>query len=265
MTTDDGPDTRDELIEQLRQLAAEIGCSPTMADLRNTSGYPSVHRFLDEFGTWNKAKEAADLETFRKEGRGETYSREELIKCLQQLARKTDGMVTKEDVDDTDSCPSAVTFQRHFGSWNAAKEAAGLETIAMEETPEKYTDEELCDLLRSLAAEVEGPLTIQDVEEADDYPDHTTFERRFGSWNAAKEAAGLEPVEKGQGERGPTYSDDELLQFLRDLASEIDGPLTAAALEDAEEYPSLSTYKRRFGSWTAAKAEAGLDEQPEKA
>ena len=196
MTADDAEYTRDELVTQLRRLAAEMGHSPTMDDLRETSDYPSVNRFLDEFGTWNAAKEAADLDTYRKEGRGETYSREELIERLQQLAQDVDGMVTREDVDDADSCPSSVTYQRHFGSWNAAKEAAGLE-----------------------------------------------------------------PVEKGQGKRGPTYSDTELLQLLRDLATEIDGPLTAAALEAAEEYPSLSTYKRRFGSWTAAKAKAGVGEQ----
>lgn len=48
------------------------------------------------------------------------------------------------DVNEADNCPSAVTYQRHFGSWNAAKEAAGLQTIEEDQTPVEYTDAELC-------------------------------------------------------------------------------------------------------------------------
>lgn len=261
MTTDADQNIRNELIEELRRLADEVGRSPTIADLKNASGYPPASRFLDTFGSWNQAKQAADLDTFQKKGCGTSYSRDELLDRLRQLAENTDGLVTKQDVINADSCPSVVTYQRHFGSWNAAKEAAGLETIETEETPVQYTDEELCELLRTLAAESEEPLTIRDVENADGYPDHTTFERRFGSWNKAKEAAGLEPIGKGQGQRGDTYSDTELLQLLRDRADEVDGPLTKADLDQATGYPASSTYARRFGSWQAAQEQARLTPQ----
>lgn len=113
-------------------------------------------------------------------------------------------------------------------------------------------------MLRSLAAEIEGPLTIRDVENAPDYPDHTTFERRFGSWNKAKQAAGLKPIGKGKAGRSPTYSDEELLDKLRLLDYETDGRLTKAVVNNAEDCPSESTYRRRFGSWSKAKEEAGI-------
>lgn len=113
-------------------------------------------------------------------------------------------------------------------------------------------------MLRTLAETVDGPVTIGDVEDADGYPDHTTFERRFGSWNQAKQAAGLKTVGKGEGPRRPTYSDDELVALLRERAAEVDGSLTKDDMNRAEDYPSASTYARRFGSWTKAKEVAGL-------
>lgn len=251
-------DTREELVAALQRLADELGRSPTMADLRQATGYPPARRFLDEFGTWNQAKQAAGLETFQQEGRGTNYTPGELLDRLRELARTTGGPVTQEDANNSPNCPSAPTYQRHFSSWNEAKKAAGLETVDADETPVRYTDEELCDLLRRLAAAVDGPVTIRDLEAAEGYPDHTTFERRFGSWNEAKQAAGLDPVEKGQGQRGNTYSDEELLQLLRDCATEIGGSLTKEAVNQVKGYPSASTYRRRFGSWTRAKEKAGL-------
>lgn len=108
--------TRDELVDKLQALAEELDRSPTVADVRNALDYPSVSQFLDEFESWNAAKQAAGLETFRKEGRGKTYSDAELIEKLQQLADNDDGLVTIGDVNESDNCPSAVTYQRHFGS-----------------------------------------------------------------------------------------------------------------------------------------------------
>lgn len=258
MATNDEQYTQDELIDQLQQLATELGRSPTVADLKDAPAYPSLRQVLAVFETWNKAKQAAGLETFRKEGRGEPYSDAELLDRLQRLARETDGPVTKQTVNESEMCPSAITYQRRFGSWNKAKEEAGLETIESGDIPVQYTDEELCDLLRTLADKVDGPLTIGDVEEADSYPDHTTFERRFGSWNQAKREAGLETLSKGAGPRSPTYSDDELIALLQERADEVTGSLTKKDMNQAEDYPSASTYMRRFGSWTKAKQVAGL-------
>lgn len=258
MATDDGQYTRDELVDLLQQLAEDLGRAPTVDDLRAATEYPSVRQVRAVFETWNAAKQAAGLETFRKEGRGEPYSDAELLDRLRQLARDTDGLVTMQDVSDSELCPSAVTYQRRFGSWNEAKQAAGLDTIEADTTPVQYTDEELCELLRTLAAEVDGPVTIRAVDEADDYPDHTTFERRFGSWNQAKQAAGLDTLDKGAGPRSATYSDDELIELLRERDEAVDGTLTKEAMNHAEDYPSASTYARRFGSWTKAKEAAGL-------
>lgn len=122
----------------------------------------------------------------------------------------------------------------------------------------EYTDAELCALLRQLDREMDGPLTVKDVEDADEYPDHTTFERRFGSWNQAKQAAGLETIGKGKAGRDQSYTDEELLEQLSQLDRTSDRPLTKAAV-NAADCPSVSTYCRRFSSWANAKREAGIE------
>jgi hypothetical protein len=243
----------------LQALAEELGRSPTVADLKDASGYPPASRFLDEFGTWNAAKEAAGLPTYRKEGRGEPYTDAELLDLLRQRDRETDGPVTIRDMNDAEGYPSAFTYQQRFGSWNKAEEKAGLDTLD-QHGPRQYSDAKLLAMLRSLAAETDHPLRVRDVEHAEDVPGVATFERRFGSWNKAKEQAGLETVGKGEWSRSPTYTDEELLELLRQRAAEVRGKLTKQAMDGAVGYPSTTTYTERFGSWTKAKKKAGLDD-----
>lgn len=259
MAPDDEQYTRDDLVTQLQQLAEELGRSPTVADLRDATDYPSEYPFLNVFETWNQAKQAAGLDTHRKEGRKDPYTEAELLDLLRRLAHTIDGRVTIQAANDSEICPSAVTYKRRFGSWNQAKEAAGLATLDADETPSEYTDAELCDFLRDLAATVDRPLKIEDLEAADNYPGHATFKRRFGSWNAAKRAAGLDIIEKGKSGRSNSYTNDELLELLRQRAEDVDGSLTKEAMNRATDCPSASTYERRFGSWQTAKEKALQD------
>lgn len=248
--------TRDELLEALRSLARKTGRSPRIVDLKEADGFPSVNQYLSAFGSWNKAKEAAGLQTFRKEGRGEPYSDEELLNKLRELDRHTDGLVTKEDMQEAEETPSAITYQRRFGSWNKAKKLAGLETIQPDETKPQYSDEELLAMLRTLSRKLGRSVTIPDLERAEGYPEPSTFEQRFGSWNKAKKAAGLETFSRG--ERRTQYSREELLEKLRQLADEREETITRSDVDEAENVPSTTTYTRRFGSWKNAKRLAGI-------
>lgn len=190
--------SRDELIAALQRLVDELGHSPTVKELREADGYPSFKAFEDTFGSWNKAKEAAGLQTYRQEGRERTYTDEELIDILQEMESRVEGVVTREDVDEADDSPSWMTYRRHFGSWSAAKEAAGLETVARDESNPEYSDAELLEMLRHRSNELGRPVTQPDIREADDLPALSTFENRFGSWNKAKEQAGLRTYERGE-------------------------------------------------------------------
>lgn len=54
------------------------------------------------------------------------------------------------------------------------------------------------------------------------------------------------------------YSDDELLDHLRELAERLDGSPTMTEMDELGEY-AADTYRRRFGSWNAALRRVGLE------
>lgn len=75
--------------------------------------------------------------------------------------------------------------------------------------------------------------------------------RRFGSWNDALRAAGIQPRYK--------VPDDELLQMLRAKAHEIGRTPTQADINGDPSLPHAATYYRAFGTLRKAYAAAGLD------
>ena len=79
-----------------------------------------------------------------------------------------------------------------------------------------------------------------------------TVIEHFGSWNAAKRAAGLVP------RRFATR--DELLGLLRELGEELGRPPTARDIDEHKgRLPSKSLYWHTFGSLSNALREAGFD------
>src|SRR5438876_11525260 len=79
-----------------------------------------------------------------------------------------------------------------------------------------------------------------------------TVIEHFGTWNAAKRAAGLVP------RRFATR--EELLELLRALGDELGRTPTASDLDERRgRMPSKSLYWHAFGSLAAALREAGLD------
>jgi len=74
----------------------------------------------------------------------------------------------------------------------------------------------------------------------------TTVIRRFGSWNAAIEAAGLEVVVERN------IPDSALFQALYDLWVSLGRQPTYAEAQGPASRFNVSTYERRFGSWRRA-------------
>lgn len=115
-----------------------------------------------------------------------------------------------------------------------------------------YSDEELLEDIRAVANVVERSPSLQD------YRDHgeiaaTTVIRRFDSWQDAVARAGFEPHDAQA-----KIPEADLLAELQRLADEHGSRPTVETMNDHGKYWT-STYKRRFGSWSAALAEAGFD------
>jgi hypothetical protein len=117
----------------------------------------------------------------------------------------------------------------------------------------RYTDEQILEELRASAARLGKSPTMREFAADPDAPVHPqTVIERFGTWNAAKRAAGLAPRR--------FISREELLDQLRALAADLGRLPTARDLELRRgSVASKSLIWHTFGSLTAALREAGFD------
>lgn len=137
-------------------------------------------------------------------------SAETLLDDIRAIAVETEGTLTEREYASRGTF-GVSTLRRRFGSWNAAKEAAGLETIQRVE----LSDDELLTDLQQVAQQLDGPVTEQIYAE---YGRHgpTTYRRHFGSWTAAKRAAGLIPTTE------QTPAEEDVLQDIMNVAQAVD-------------------------------------------
>jgi 5-methylcytosine-specific restriction endonuclease McrA len=136
---------------------------------------------------------------------------------------------------------SAEPYKREFGTWNDALRAADLPRVKRA----KLTEDELVGELRRVADKIgESPSVAQMETLGRRYP--SIYIKRFGSWNSAIEAAGLDPTPQ------PSLIEKEtLLTELQKVIDSISGVPTAGEFEKHSEY-SRGPYFREFGSWNEA-------------
>src|ERR687891_1336659 len=106
----------------------------------------------------------------------------------------------------------------------------------------RYTDEEILAELRASAERLGRSPTMREfAADAESRVHPQTVIEHFGSWNAAKRAAGLVPRR--------FVTRDELLGLLRDLGAELGRPPTAKDIESRRgSMPSKSLLWHTFGS-----------------
>lgn len=106
------------------------------------------------------------------------------------------------------------------------------------------TSAELLELLRERADELGRTPKVREVRE------WQQIFRRFGSWNKALVAAGLQP-------RQP-FARDHLIELLQMKAQELGRPPQFDEMAEDPRLPSPHTYRNRFGGWRQALTAAGL-------
>ena len=117
----------------------------------------------------------------------------------------------------------------------------------------RYTDEQILDELRASAERLGRSPTMKEfaADEQSQVHPQTVIEH-FGTWNAAKRAAGLMP------RRFATRQ--ELVDQLRRLGEELGRTPTAEDIKRRRgTMPSASLYWHTFGSLSTALREAGFD------
>jgi len=117
----------------------------------------------------------------------------------------------------------------------------------------RYSDEEIVEQLLDCARRLGRSPSMREFSADPETSVHPqTVIEHFGSWNAAKRAAGLVP------RRFATR--EELLSQLRELGERLGRTPTARDLDDhRRSMPSKSLYWHTFGSLTTALREAGFD------
>jgi hypothetical protein len=185
-------------------------------------------------------------------GGHETYSTDELIAALQDVA--DDGVMPYRDEFDEalEDGPSASTVYDRFNGWEEAAEAAGLEPKVR--VNRGLDEEELLELIRKAAEGDRGPTMDEFNERIDDGPTAQAIARRFDGWTAAVEEAGLTPAISSRGE----YSKEELKERLREAAHDGIGPTKAEFTAFHDSRPAGTTVQERFGGWNKGVRAAGL-------
>jgi hypothetical protein len=117
----------------------------------------------------------------------------------------------------------------------------------------RYSDEQILAELQACAERLGRSPTMREFSADPGTSLHPqTVIEHFGSWNAAKRAAGLVP------RRFATR--EELLGLLRELGEDLGRPPTARDIDEHKgRLPSKSLYWHTFGSLTNALREAGFD------
>src|SRR3954471_11647557 len=117
----------------------------------------------------------------------------------------------------------------------------------------RYSDEQILAELRACAERLRRSPTMREFAADSETSVHPqTVIEHYGSWNAAKRAAGLVP------RRFATR--EELLGLLRTLGEELGRLPTARDIDEHKgRLPSKSLYWHTFGSLTTALREAGFD------
>ena len=156
------------------------------------------------------------------------YTKEELLDIIRAKAEELGRAPFGYEI------PQRKVIVKNFGSWDNALEAAGLYI-----NRQKYTDEQLLEIIKEKAKELGRKPRRKDISQAD------TIAKRFGSWNKALEAAGICASRK-------KYTDEQLLEIIKEKAKEL-----GRAPYRTELSQEKATVKR-FGSWVKALELSGM-------
>ena len=210
MTGSENPDIhKRDFLTELVAVAQRLGHLPTAGEIDEHAEF-SHERYRKEFGDlfnayqeagiipdsatradFSKLLEAGDDDSDTESGSEKTTSsvdqpsEAELLEELRRLNESLDRLPYSADMDK-EGAFTAHTYQDHFGSWDEALSAAGIDKEA-----------ELLRELQEIADQSDGVPLLSDLEERGKYS-AGMYVRFFGSWTEAKER--LEEWGPGQSE-----------------------------------------------------------------
>jgi len=125
------------------------------------------------------------------------YNKKDVLDGILEIDSKTNDRLTYEQYRKLrEDQPSTKTIRKHFGNWNSALEAAGLETTTV-------SKDDILNDLQEVSSKVDGNMTVKCYKKLSDDSNAATrtIRKKFGTWNEAKKEAGLETVMVGESNR----------------------------------------------------------------
>jgi len=177
--------TRAEILDHIRRLA-DGDTPPACEELQADPAAPSKSTVRNRLGCWNEAVKAAGFEPRTQYGRdARGWSDDEILGHIERLADGDEPPTSEEFSADADA-PAHRTAINHFGSWNEAVKAAGVEPRPS--PGNRYGADELLDWLVAHRCELGAWPTISALA-AWPGPGVRPYRRVFGSLAAAIDAA----------------------------------------------------------------------------
>lgn len=249
--------SEDELLRALSELSESLGRIPTSTEMAERGRFsPSTYR--RRFGSWNETVERAELSETFDNSSCRRFSNQEMCDELERMAGVLGRPPTSTEMDEFGEY-SAATYRRRFGSWVNALTDAGLNPDRLKQGNNAKIDEQtLLDELCRLSAELERSPTAEEMWKRGPHSPKTYLDR-YGTWNAALDAAGL----KTRHSRRNGIEDRELIIELRRLAKVLGHVPQRKEMEEQGSFSGM-TYYNHFGSWQNAIEVAGFDIDTER-
>ena len=168
------------------------------------------------------------------------FTKEELISLLKNKVDQLGHEPTMKEVDEDKNMPSSMTYYKRFGKpWNQILKDLG---ISSRELHQDYSSETMIKLLKNKTIQLGHNPTIKEVNADKSMPSPVSYINRFGSWGRALELVELIP-------KGKKYSDEELLDMMRNKIEELGHEPTMKEVDEDKNMPSSSAYRNHFGSY----------------
>lgn len=246
-----------EMVQWVQKLA-DKGVPPTSKEIDEHPEAPSYTLYYERFGSLRQAVEKAGLQA-RSRGEDKYHyileseeGREIVFQRMRELADDDGTAPTVDEWDECEDMPSHSVLVDHYGSYNNAVEAAGLEPNLVQPS---WSKDKIIEFACEYAdSEDELPRGI-DFKDIDGGPTSSTVNIIFDSYTEAVRERGYD-VREDRRSGVNSYSEEELLSWLDAFVAEFGVVPTAPDLRGGP-MPSPLTYKSKFGSLAAAIEEAG--------
>lgn len=241
----------EELLAELSRVTEKLDKPPSIKEFKQNGDFdPST--LIKRFGEWRTAILAAGHEPAHRQCN--RASKKELIANLRQVANDLGYTPRKIEYHNHPNAKfHSDTQTNHFGTWEEAIEATGMEPMRSEPpvaTGKKIAKEDLILSLRQLANTLGHTPSSTDYEQ---YGKHNinTILRRFDSYDDALEQADLPPTDYH-------IADDKLISDIQSVADRLGRSPKLSEYEEYGDY-SGSTVSNRYGTWNQALRNAGID------